>query len=183
MAGVLKLLCTSSINFIIRGGIIFCVWLFPDFSISASSYLPLLSFLPPPWRLTGFTVEQRWLKRVETQQHIMFEIVSLWFWFKGLQWKRGNLISITSHLKWLMFLFFGFGFTVVESEVMNLRLFVVSKKQPALLPEVKKLRSGCYEELSAGELQNAFNATEFLKDLRRSDCHRLWPVLSGADVN
>ena len=31
------------------------------------------------------------------------------------------------------------------------RLFVVSKKQP-VLPEVKKLRSGCYEELSAGEL-------------------------------
>ena len=56
---------------------------------------------------------------------------------------------------------------------MNSRLFVVSKKQPVFLPEVKKLRSGCYEELSAGELQNVFNATEFLKDLHSSDCHHL----------
>ena len=72
-----------------------------------------------------------------------------------------------------MFLFFGFGFTVVESKVMNSRLFVVSKKQPVFLPEVKKLRSGCCEELSAGELQNVFNAAEFLKDLHSSDCHHL----------
>lgn len=32
------------------------------------------------------------------------------------------------------------------------RLFVVSKKQRVLLPEVKNLRSGCHEELGAGEL-------------------------------
>ena len=70
----------------------------------------------------------------------------------GKIWKPeqiGNLISITSHLKWSLFLCFGF--TVVESWVMIPRLFVVSKKQP-VLPEVKKLRSGCCEELSAGEL-------------------------------